>query len=594
VIGVRTRKADGTQRRRLFRRSIREIGSYWPHVVALFFVSILATPLTLLTPIPLKIAVENVINGKPPPSWLQTFFPNGTSSSTLLIVAAVLQVLIVLLLEVQVLATNIYQSWVGEHLTLRFRSKLLTNAQRVSFSFHDSRGTSDSIYRIQYDARAIENLTVQTLIPLTVAACTMFAMIVVIFTIDPLLAAVALLVAPVFFAYQRYFRTRMRPRYAEAYAIDSQAMSLMHESLGAFRVVKAFGREDYELDRFVTQARRGAHSRVRLVSAESLFFLAVSVTTAIGTAAVLYVGVRSVQSNRITLGALLVVIGYLAQLYTPLQRLTNASANIQANLATAERAFELLDAAPDTTDHPDARPLRRAAGQFELRHVGFEYESGSPVLQDVSLVIPAGARLGIVGRTGAGKTTLVGLLMRFYDVTTGSILLDGIDIRDYRVADLRRQFSMVLQDPVLFSTSIAENIAYARPNATRDDIVVAARAAGADDFIARLSDGYDTTVGERGLRLSGGERQRVAVARSFLRDAPVLLLDEPTSSVDIATEAAILSTMERLMEGRTVITVAHRLTTLERCDLVVHVDGGGVCQIEPGEAAEALMSSSIA
>ena len=342
-----------------------------------------------------------------------------------------------------------------------------------------------------------------------------------------------------------------------------------------------------------TRREKGARTRVRLVSAESLFFLAVSVTTAVGTAAVLYVGVEGVQSGRITLGALLVVIGYLTQLYMPLQKLTNASANVQAHLATAERAFELLDELPDTEDYPDARPLARAKGEFDLRNVSFEYETNTRVLRNLNAVIPAGCRLGIIGRTGAGKTTLVSLLMRFYDVNGGAILLDGTDIRDYRLADLRRQFSMVLQEPVLFSTSVAENVAYARPDAAPEEVVAMCRAAGAHDFIERLPAAYGTLVGERGLRLSGGERQHVALAHAFLRNAPILVLDEPTSSIDIATEASILSAMEGLMEGKTVITIAHRLTTVQRCDAVMLIEDGSLRIIDRDDATEALVSSAV-
>jgi ATP-binding cassette subfamily B protein len=274
------------------------------------------------------------------------------------------------------------------------------------------------------------------------------------------------------------------------------------------------------------------------------------------------------------LSELLIVITYLAQLYTPLTTISAQIATLQSGLASAERAFELLDEVPDVDEVPDALPIDRAIGDLELRDVRFGYPGSAPVLNGASLHVAPGTSVGIVGRTGAGKTTLVSLLPRFFDPTKGAVLLDGIDIRQYRLADLRNQYAIVLQDSVLFSTTISQNIAYARPDATDDEIIAAARAAGAHDFVVDLPDGYETLVGERGMRLSGGERQRIGLARAFLKDAPILILDEPTSAVDVSTESAIMRTMERLMAGRTTIMIAHRLSTLEACDVVVEVRGG--------------------
>ncbi|MCZ7525868.1 MAG: ABC transporter ATP-binding protein/permease [Acidimicrobiia bacterium] len=574
----------------VWRRLRSEVGPYSKHILLLLLISLLATPLALITPLPLKIAVDNVLGDDATPGWLARVLPGSTedSSDVLLGAAAMLMVLVVLLRELQSMASSVLSTWTGEHITLRFRGRLLANAQRVSFAFHDSRGTADSIYRIQYDAKSVEALAVHSLIPQITAAFTFASMLVVILRVDGQLAALSLTIAPLFVLYHRYFRKRMKPRYARYKEIDSGALRVVHESLGAFRVVKAFGREKHELDRFRRQGQRGADTRVRLVGAEALFFLVVSLTTAVGSAAVLFVGVRNVQSGRLTLGSLLLVIGYLSQLYGPLQKLTNAAANIQSHVASAERAFELLDAMPDVEDRPGARPLRRARGEISFRGLCFEYEPGRPVLSDLELEVPAGTRLGVAGRTGSGKTTLVSLLTRFYDPTAGQILLDGVDLRDYRLADLRSQFSIVLQEPVLFSASIADNIAYARPEASPDEIVAAAEAADAHQFVKDLPDGYDTAVGERGLRLSGGERQRIALARAFLRDAPILVLDEPTSSVDVATEEAIMATFERLMEGRTVLMIAHRLSTLSRCDEVILLEGGRAHPMDLPDVLDAM------
>jgi ATP-binding cassette subfamily B protein len=275
------------------------------------------------------------------------------------------------------------------------------------------------------------------------------------------------------------------------------------------------------------------------------------------------------------------VMGYLGQLYSPLRTIGKKMATMQSHLVSAERAFALLDEAPELIERPNARALRNTSGSIVFSHVSFSYENGGePVLQDISFELKPGECAGIVGTTGAGKTTLVSLLTRFYDPSAGEILLDGIDLRDYKLADLRNQFAIVLQEPILFSSSIAENIAYARPDAGKSEIIAAAKAANAHDFIINLPQGYETLVGERGMRLSGGERQRISIARAFLKDAPILILDEPTSSIDTATEAALLDAMERLARGRTTCIITHRLSALRLCDIIVRIEKGQVVAID--------------
>jgi len=276
----------------------------------------------------------------------------------------------------------------------------------------------------------------------------------------------------------------------------------------------------------------------------------------------------------------------LTQLYEPIKTMAKKSGALQNSLASAERAFELLDREADVPERPDARPLARARGRVAFAHVSFGYEPGRLALEDVSFAVEPETKVGIAGHSGAGESTLINLLMRLHDPSAGRIELDGVDLRDYRLADLRRQLGIVLQDPVLFSASVADNIAYARPEATSREIEAAARAADAHDFIVRLPGGYDAQVGERGLRLSGGERQRISLARAFLTDAPLLILDEPTSSVDVRTEAAILAAMERLMAGRTSFMIAHRASTLEICDLRLALAAGRLVEAGPAAVAE--------
>jgi ATP-binding cassette subfamily B protein len=478
--------------------------------------------------------------------------------------------------QLRELGTTLLRTWTGEKLVLSFRSELFRCVQRLSFSANDGRGTADSLYRIQNDAPAIQRIAIDGVVPFVASAVTLIGMIYVSARIDPVLALVTLTVTPILLVTLSVYRRRLRERSRRVKQLESSALSVVHEVVGALRVVKAYGQEDREEQRFASQAGRGLRERLQLTWVEGCFGLLVGLITAGGTAMVLWLGIRHVQAGILSLGDLLLVMGYVAQIYEPIKTMSRKAARLQNQLASAERAFALLDHAPDVEERPDARPLARATGAVAFRDVSFAYRDGPLVLEEVTLDVPAGTRVGISGPTGAGKTTLISLLTRFYDPCSGSILLDGVDLRDYRVADLRRQFSIVLQEPVLFSTSIAENIAYAKPEASPEEIAEAAASAGAHEFIERLSQGYATRVGERGMRLSGGERQRIALARAFLTDAPVLVLDEPTSSVDPATERLVLDAMERLVVGRTVFTIAHRPETLAQCDLQVEVRDGGL------------------
>ncbi|MCI0781326.1 MAG: ABC transporter ATP-binding protein [Chloroflexi bacterium] len=532
----------------------------------------------LLGPVPLKIAVDSVVGSSPVPGFLAPLLPGWLTGSSirLLAMAAGMQVSVVLLTQVQELAAYVLRARAGEGLILEFRSSLFRHVQRLSLLFHDSTGTADSLYRIQYDAPAIREIMITSVISLLSATVMLVVTIVVITRIDWQLALVALVVSPFLFAFARTYNLKMRPQYRYVRGLESGALQVVQEVLSAFRVVKAFGREDQEQERFVGHSLLGVQTRIRLAFAEGAFGLLVNMTTAIGTAVVLFVGIRNVQSGVLSLGELLMVLFYLAQLYNPLRTISRQVANLQSSLASAERAFQLLDEVPDVMDRPGARSLSRVAGEIQFCDVSFGYQDVGNVLKNVSFRVAAGTRLGIEGRTGAGKTTLVSLVARFYDPGAGRILLDGIDLRDYKLASLRDQLAIVLQEPVLFSTSIAENIGYGRPGASRQQIVEAAQAANVHDFIAGLPEGYDTLVGERGMMLSGGERQRIALARAFLKDAPILVLDEPTSSVDMATEAGIMETMERLMKGRTTLLVAHRMSTLEICDARIELEHGSI------------------
>jgi ATP-binding cassette subfamily B protein len=562
--------------------------SYWPHLAAKLLVNFLVTPLALLTPVPLKIAVDSVVGSEPLPGFLRAVVPDAVagSASNLLLLAAGMYLLVALLTQFQALGSYALYTFTGESLLLSLRTRLLEHAQRLSLSFHDSRGTADTFYRIHEDARSIQWVLMDGLIPVVSSGVTFVAMVVVIARIDLSLALVALAVSPFAVGLTHRYDRSMAPRYKRLKELETNALTVLQEILGSMRLVQAFSREQHEARRFSERATAGMRARIRLSVAEGSIILATSLATAAGTALVLFLGIRGVQAGRLSIGDLLMVMAYLAQLYGPLQTATSRFTNLQSSLASAHRVFEFLREVPEVRERHPARPIRRARGAIEFRDVTFSYRGDTPVLSGISLAVSPGSHVGISGMTGAGKSTFLHLLTRFYDPTSGCVLLDGVDLRDYRLADLRRQFAIVHQEPILLSTSVADNIACGRAGASAREIVEAAKAAHAHDFISRLP---ETGVGERGVRLSGGERQRISIARAFLRNAPILVLDEPTSAVDAATEAEIVGAIMDLTRGRTTITIAHRLSTLQHCDVRVTIEGGRLrvldSTVSPGSAS---------
>jgi ATP-binding cassette subfamily B protein len=559
----------------LLARLMRVAQPFWLHLLGLLALSALASPLALLLPVPLKVAVDSALGSHPLPGFLDPFVPGGDPSpSGALMIAIALLVVVTVLMHLQKSAVSVVSSHVGEKLLMRMRSRLFRHVQRLSLSYHDARGTADSAYCIQYDAMSIQWIAVTGLIPAIQALFMLMGIAYVTALIDWQLAVAALTIVPVLFVVTNAYRRRLRHGWRTAKELESSALSVVQEVLISLRLVKAFSQEEREQERFVARASEGMAARIGVMALDGLFGLLIGITTAAGSAVVLYVGVHHVRSGQITLGELLVVMGYLTQLYDPLTTLSRQAGKVQSSLAGAERAFRLLDEPFEVPEPPGARRLTRARGDIQFRGVTFYYEPGRPALARISFQVHAGSKVGIAGTTGSGKSTLASLLLRLYDPADGQILLDGVDLRDYSVADLRNQFAIVLQDPVVFGTTIAENIAYARPDAGRDEIIAAARAANAHEFIASLPDGYDSIVGERGTTLSGGERQRISLARAFLKDAPILVLDEPTSSVDVRTEAAIMEALQRLMSGRTTFMIAHRLQTLATCDVRIEIENG--------------------
>jgi ATP-binding cassette, subfamily B, bacterial len=561
------------------RRAFEDLRPYLWSIVALLVISLLAVPITLIFPLPIKLLVDSVLGSQPLPGYLIIFVGSQVSKSLAISLAISILLGAAVLTYLQNLVNVWYSSKVGNRMTLDVRARLFRQMQRLSIAYHDTMGASDSAYRTLNDAPMLRSFGIDNIIPLTTSILTLAAMILVMVYLDWQLALIALLVSPMMFLLTVAFRPRIRAGWRKYRASESAAMEVAQESLSASRLVKSYGQEERKNQQLVSHYSESLSAQLKVQVDSAFYSLLVGIVTASGLAAVLYIGIGHVQAGILTLGSLLVVNYYVTQLYTPLRNVGASILDIQMSLTGVERYRAVLDEKPDVPESPNALSLGRAKGQIAFRKVSFEYTKDHPVLKDVSFSLPSGSCLGVVGPTGSGKTTLSTLMLRLFDSTEGSITLDGIDLRDYKLADLRNQFAVVHQETVLFSTTVAENIRFARPNATMDEVVAAAKAAKAHEFITSLPNGYDTLVGERGMKLSGGERQRISLARAFLKNAPILILDEPTSSLDIHTEAAILDTIQELMKDRTTLMIAHRPSTLRNCNMILMIEDGRVTRM---------------
>jgi len=536
---------------------------------------------TLLAPWPLKVLVDNVLRGRPLPAFLLGLFqalPGPHTRDGLLIWTIAATVVIFLLSW----GAGVVASWAairfGSQMSYDVAGDLFAHLQRLSLRFHTQHGVGSSLRRITTDSGAVATIIQDGGLPAISAVATVVAMLVVMLELDVGLTLLALAVIPPMALIVRHLSTPMTERSYGQQEAEGELYETLEQTLTGIAVVQAYSGEDAADARMKANIDRIMGATVRMTWAQSRYSLLLGAVTALGTAAVFWVGAEHALAGAISVGTILVFISYLGSLYSPVHDVSHSGGTISESLGSALRVVEVLDTPADVEDRGDAVMLAGVAGEVAFEDVGFGYEAGRPVLRGVSFSARVGEVVAVVGPTGAGKSTLVGLLPRFFDPDRGRVRLDGHDVRDLRLRQVRDSVSLVLQESFLFPVSIAENIAYGRPGASREEIVEVARAANAHEFVSGLPDGYDTVVGERGATLSGGERQRVAIARALLKDAPVLILDEPTSALDAETEESLLQALDRLMADRTTVIIAHRLSTIRKADQILVLRDGQIVE----------------
>jgi len=584
----RVNLSDSAQRMHNYRRLLGYARRQRSRFIVIALLTVCASSLVALQPWPMKLLVDHVLGNKSVPGALQNF---ASSPQTLLVVIVAAGLALFVLNSLLDAALTWLWTVSGRRMVYDLAEDMFARLQRRSLLFHSRNSVGDTMSRITVDCWAVHKVLDALCFAPAHALLTIVAMIALMSRLDTTLTWIALITAPLMVAASFFVGKPLRAAAKLKREIESRIQAHIQQTLTGIPVVQAFGQEEREQEKFEKFADSAIRVQQRSTLIGSVNSLTSGLITTLGTGVILWFGARHVLAGELTIGSLLVFLVYLNSLQTQMKTFTGVYTTMQGLSASVDRVGEVLDAAPEVTDNPDARPLPQLRGEVRFENVSFEYEPGRPVLRAISLTASPGETLAIVGSTGAGKSTLVNLIPRFFDVNAGRVLIDGHDVRDVRLADLRAHISIVLQEPFLFPFSLAENIAYGRPNAAREEIIAAAQAANVHDFIQALPRGYDTIVGERGATLSGGERQRIAIARAFLKSAPILILDEPTSALDAETEQSILSALQRLMQGRTTFVIAHRLSTIRRATRIVVLDRGQIA--ETGTHDELLQRRGI-
>jgi subfamily B ATP-binding cassette protein MsbA len=534
----------------------------------------------LLEPWPLKIVLDNVVQQKHLTGWLNHIVLNAAGGDRLAILksAAVLALGIAVLGSLCSYAEKYLTTSVGQWVMHDLRRSVYFHIQRLSLAFHDRGQTGDLISRVTSDIDAIQSFIASGLLSSVVNGLTLVGMVGVMFYINWQFTLIALSVAPVLFVVVFSYTRRIKKASREVRKKESEIVSVIQEVLSSIRVVKAFAREEYEQRRLEEESLDSVEAALHARGLKARLSPLVDVIVAVGTSLVLWFGARMVIGGTLSPGSLVVFIFYLGKMYKPMQELSKMTDSYSKAAVGYERIREVMDTERDVKDMPGAKNVTALRGAIEFEHVSFGYDQERPILRDVNFRIEPGQVAALVGPTGAGKTTIASLIARFYDPSEGVVKIDGMDIRGVKQKSLRSQISFVLQEALLFHGTIWNNIAYGKPDATREEILHAAQIANASEFIEKLPKGYDTMVGERGVTLSGGQRQRIAIARAVIRDTPILILDEASSGLDSASEKLVFEALDRLMEGKTSLVIAHRLSTIRRADTILVVQDGSIAE----------------
>ncbi len=554
--------------------------------------------LNLLKPWPFKLIVDHVLTHKTVGLGalttrfdFDTFAQHFRSQNQLILFLCLLLVALQLLWGIFNLITNYLFVKVGLQALLKLRTDLYSYLQSLSLRYHDARRSSDSSFRVAYDSQSIQTIYNKGFTGIFGSVVTLIGTFAIMIEIDWELTLLSLAIVPLIVCTIYIFANRIRRESTFIQEQESAVLAQAQEGLSSIRMVHAFGREDWEVGQFHRQARQSLQANLRLTLTNVKSALVISTLMVVGTAAMYYVGTLHVLAGTLTLGSLLVFSAYLLMLYQPLESLTYTAWAMEGATAGARRCFEVLDREDDVTDASNAIEITGTNAALNFEGVTFGYTKKQPILRDIDLRIAPSQIIAVVGGTGAGKSTFLSLVPRFYDPDSGRVTLDGRDLREITKKSLRSQIGIVLQDTLLFSTTVRENIAYGRSDASESEIREAAQRAQADDFISKMPQGYESPVGERGGHLSVGQRQRVGIARAFLKNAPILLLDEPTSALDPTTEAAIMETIKELMRGRTTLIVTHRLATIHRVDQIVVLEHGRI--VEKGTGPDLVARGGV-
>jgi ABC-type multidrug transport system fused ATPase/permease subunit len=538
----------------------------------------------------LAVILNQVLHSAEPTGVIRFVFGPEPVVGVVLVAMVLARFLIIILGNGFTVWNHFLGAKMEQNMVLDLRSDLFAHVQRLSLTFHDRRQTGALMSQINIQAAALGNV-IMVIPPLVEAGLTLIGMFVIAILIDWQIAVFAMIILPFLIWSFGLYGKRIVPRLQRVQRLEWESLSIVNEAMAMLRVIVSFGRQDYEHRRFREQGQTAVDERVKLTVSQSMYTLGVQTITAAGTSAVMGLGAWHVIEGKISIGELVVLITYITSVYMPLEQISTTVGMIHEQLVQFDATIKLLDTEPEVVERPGAVEIEDGRGEVRATEVSFAYPGRRHTLSDISFEARPGDRIAVVGHTGAGKSTLMSLLVRFYDPSGGRIEIDGVDLRDIKLQSLRDQISVVLQEPLLFSGTIAENIRYGRLEASQEEIEAAARAANAHDFIANLPERYETILGEGGSHISGGERQRISVARAFLRDAPILILDEPTSSIDSKTEGVILDALDELMERRTSFIVAHRLSTVRHADQILVLSEGRI--VERGTHEELLLHGGV-